>query len=248
MKKSELYGITGSAVFLLLLLLLLFLIVLPGNLAIEDEGIMVSFGSTVDGSASETTPEISKPVVPTPPPSTPKPVKDNLVTQDDNSVAIAEEKKRKKDEEDAIERQRLEQARLKAEKKRKEQEAIDKANDLMGSMGNMGTAGQGTTSGDATQGNPLGSGTSGGNSWSLSGRSLSGELAKPKYESNVEGRITVEIRVDTNGKVISTTVGSPTNISDVKTRNAAMTAAANARFTSGKNIATGSITYNFSLR
>jgi TonB family protein len=247
-KKSELYGATGSGVFMMLLLLLLLLIVLPGNVAIEEEGIMVSFGSTIDGSSSETRPEVVKPEVPTPQPSTTKPVKEDLVTQDDNSVAIAEEKKRKKAENEALERARLEQIRLENERKRKEQEAIDNANDLMGSMGNSTSTGNGTTTGNTNQGNPLGSGTSGGNSWSLNGRSLSGRLAQPSYESNVEGRITVSIRVDASGRVTSASIGSPTNISDTKTRNAAIAAAQSTKFSSGNNIATGSITYNFKLR
>lgn len=248
MKKSELYGATGSTVFMMLLVLLLFLIVLPGNVLIEEEGIMVSFGNTLEGSAAETRPEVTKPVPTTLPPAITKPVKQDLVTQDDNSLAIAQEKKRKKEERDAVERERLQQVRLEAEKKRKEQDAIDKANDLMGSMGNMGSSGSGTTTGNTNQGNPLGSGSSGGNSWSLDGRSLSGRLAQPSYEDNVEGKITVNIRVDANGKVTSASIGSPTNISDTRTRNAAIDAAQSTRFSAGKNIATGSITYNFRLR
>jgi TonB family protein len=73
-------------------------------------------------------------------------------------------------------------------------------------------------------------------------------LSKPSYENNIEGRITVSIRVDANGKVIGATIGSPTNISDVKTRNAAVNAAKSTRFTAGNGISTGSITYNFRLK
>jgi TonB family protein len=115
-------------------------------------------------------------------------------------------------------------------------------------FGNGGTTGSGNTTGNTPQGNPAGSGNSGGNSWSLSGRSLSGRLVAPSYDNDVEGKITVTIRVDANGKVISANIGSPTNISDATTRNAAQTAALNTKFTAGNGNTSGSITYNFKLR
>ena len=257
MKKSKLYGTVGSTIFMVVLLILLLFIFLPGTKTPEDEGIMVSFGDAIEGSGAtqEPAPQTTKATPPPPPPVASKPVKQDLMTQNDNSLAIAEQKKKEKEriekegiEKAAIEKQRLEQARLEADKKRKEQEAIDRANDLMGSMGNSSSAGSGSTSGSTTQGNPAGSGVSGGNSWSLSGRSLSGRLVSPSYDNNVEGKITVNIRVDENGNVTSTSIGSPTNISDTETRNAAMAAARSTRFTSGRGVASGSITYNFKLR
>ena len=125
----------------------------------------------------------------------------------------------------------------------------DKANALMGGMGsNTGSTGSGSTTGNTSQGNPLGSGSSGGNSWSLNGRSLSGRLVQPSYNSNEEGRITVNIRVDANGNVTSASVGSPTNISSTELRNAAISAAKATKFTSGNGVAAGTITYNFRLR
>ncbi len=251
MKKSELYGSAGSMTFMVLLLLFLFLLFMPGTKMPEDEGIMVSFGDAIEGGGpmQEVRPE-TKPVETSPPPaSTTKPVKQDLMTQDDNSLAIAEQKKKEREAREAAERERKEQARIEAEKKRKEQEAIDKANALMGNMGsNTGSTGSGSTSGNTSQGNPLGSGSSGGNSWSLSGRSLSGRLVQPSYNSNEEGRITVNIRVDANGNVTSASVGSPTNISSSELRNAAVAAAKATKFTSGDGVAAGTITYNFRLR
>lgn len=251
MKKSELYGSAGSMTFMVLLLLFLFLLFMPGTKMPEDEGIMVSFGDAIEGGGpmQEVRPE-TKPVETSPPPaSTTKPVKQDLMTQDDNSLAIAEQKKKERESREAAERERKEQARIEAEKKRKEQEAIDKANALMGNMGsNTGSTGSGSTSGNTSQGNPLGSGSSGGNSWSLSGRSLSGRLVQPSYNSNEEGRITVNIRVDANGNVTSASVGSPTNISSSELRNAAVAAAKATKFTSGDGVAAGTITYNFRLR
>lgn len=252
MKKSNLYGVAGSAVFCLVVLLLLLFIFLPGMKEPEDEGIMVSFGETFDGSGMTETPVVKPVEVPqpvTPPPT--KPVKQDLLTQTDNSLAIAEEKKRKEQErreQEALERQRLEAQRRAAEEQRKKQEAIDKAKAMDGMFGNNNSTGSGDQSGQTQQGNPVGQGSSGGNSWSLSGRSLSGRLVSPSYDRDVEGKITVNIRVDQSGRVISASIGSPTNISDAATRNAAIAAAQNTRFTSGKDISTGSITYNFNLR
>ena len=108
--------------------------------------------------------------------------------------------------------------------------------------------GSGNTFGDTFQGNPAGLGRSGGNSWSLNGRSLVGTLATPSYTSNVEGKVTVSIRVDANGKVTSASVSSPTTISDAQTRNEALSAARSTRFSGGSGVSVGTITYNFKLR
>ena len=223
---------------------------MPGHKEPEDEGIMVSFGEVDMGSGKTETPTEEQPTVKpvTPPPATPKPAKQELMTQDDNSLAIAEQKKKEKKEKEALERQRLEEIRIANEKKKAQQEAIDKANAMNGLFGNNNSAGSGTTSGDSRQGNPAGSGNSGGNSWSLNGRSLNGTLVSPSYENDVEGKITVNIKVDENGNVISTSIGSPTTISDAATRNAAMSAAKRTRFSTGNGEATGKITYNFKLR
>lgn len=220
----------------------------------EDEGIMVSFGDNIDGSGMTETPA----EVPTPPVAPPvavvKPVKQDFVTQTDNSLVIAEQKKKDKDrkEKEAIENQRIETANriaaATADRKRKEQVAIDKANTMNGMFGNNNSTGSGTGSGDTRQGNPAGKGYSDGNSWSLNGRSLTGRLVSPSYDRDVEGKITVNIRVDENGNVVSATIGSPTTISDAETRNAASSAARNTRFTAGKGVSTGSITYNFNLK
>ncbi len=260
MDKSDLYGIIGSGIITGLLILLLFLIVLPGAKKIDDEGIMVSFGNFSEGAGmneQQQAAPIPKPTpkpTPTPtrtPTQTAKPVIKDLMTQDDNSVAIAEQKKKDKQERlerDAVEKKRSDDLRVANEKKRKEQEAIEKANSMDGMFGNSNSSGSGKTTGNTNLGNPLGSGSSGGNSWSLNGRSLNGRLVSPSYDKDVEGKVTVNIRVDANGNVINASVGSPTTISDPTTRNAAVSAAKNTRFTAGNGVATGSITYNFNLR
>ncbi len=223
----------------------------------DDEGIMVSFGEVDMGSGMTEQPAVKPATQPetktaTPPPSAAKPAKQDLMTQDDNSLAIAAEKKKQRDEQVAkekqLEKERQEQIRKANEKKKAEQDAIEKANAMNGLFGNNNSKGSGTTTGDTRQGNPAGSGNSGGNSWSLNGRSLNGSLVNPNYDNNVEGKVTVSIRVDENGSVISASIGSPTNISDAATRNAAISAAKRTRFTPGNGTSTGSITYNFKLR
>lgn len=250
MKKSELYGLVGTVIAGILVVLLLWLIVLPGLKAPEEEGIMVSFGETVDGGGNSPVAQpVSKPepAAATPTQKVTAPTKEDVITQNDNSAVIAEQKR--KQQEAALKRAQEEQEKKQAEQKKKEQTAINNANNTMsGLFGNSNSTGTGNTSGNTQQGNPLGSGTSGGNSWSLNGRSLSGRLVNPSYDKDVEGKITVNIRVDANGNVISASIGSPTNISDASTRNAAITAAKSTRFTSGNGIAAGSITYNFNLK
>ena len=255
MKKSEIYGLVGSILMTGLLILLLFFIFLPSNIQPEEEGIMVSFGNAAMGNGSTPKPamEQTKVVKTSTPPPAPaaKPIKEKLMTQDDNSLAIAEQKKKDRKEKEAkqaLEKQRLESIRIANEKKQKEQEAIEKASAMNGLFGNNGDKGSGTSSGSGREGNPAGSGNSGGNSWSLNGRSLLGSLASPSYVNDVEGKITVTIRVNENGLVLSASIGSPTNISDATTRNAAINAARRTRFTAGNGVASGSITYNFKLR
>lgn len=200
-------------------------------------------------------------------------VKEDLITSNDNANAISakiqKEKEKKKVELDLKLKQEADQQRIAAEnriaqQKQKEQDAINKAgatvNGLFsnGSMtsgtGNGKGSGSGTGdgsgngSGSGIQGNPAGHGNLGGNSWSLSGRSLTGRLISPSYDKDVEGKITVNIRVDESGRVYSASIGSPTTISDSQTRNAAISAANNTKFSAGKGIVTGTITYNFKLK
>ena len=266
MKKSELYGIIGSALFCGTVLLLLFLIVMPGQPTPEDEGIIVSFGNSFDG-GSVRTPVPGRTAQPQPS-TTPPPAErqqpqqqEKVLTQDDPSPAISsqteEEKKlaeerRKQEEAERIaeeKRRREEEERRIAEEKRKKQEAIEKANAMGNVFGNVMTPeGSGQSEGNAQQGNPVGQGSSEGHSWSLAGRALMGKLANPSDTQNVEGRVTVSIRVDENGNVISASISRPTDISDAKTQKAALEAARKTKFSAGKNIAVGTITYNIKLR
>lgn len=250
MKKSTKYGIISSVVSCILVLLLLIYVVFPTLPAlIEDEGIIVSFGNSIEGSGKTevpaNNPQQTEPIT--------KPVKaqpQELLTQKDNSLALAEKKRKEleKKEKTALENKRIEEQNKLAEKKRKEQEAIENANVLDGKFGNNDASGSGISTGETKQGNPVGKGYSGGNSWSLNGRSLTGKLVSPTYNRDVEGIVTVNIRVDAKGKVTNATIGSPTTISDAEIRNAAANAAKNTSFSPGNGVSTGSITYKFNLK
>ena len=74
-----------------------------------------------------------------------------------------------------------------------------------------------------------------------------GTISKPTYRENVEGKITVKIRVDDAGNVISTSIGSPTTIADESLRNATLESARRTKFSAGKGVVYGQIIYNFKL-
>jgi len=207
--------------------------------------------------------------------TTTKPVsvaKEELITSNDNANAIAEKTQKDKDrklkEQDLKQKQLLDNQRIAtenriAQQKQKEQDAKNNAAVVNGLFSNGSTnsgSGNGKGSGNGTgngsgdgsesgiQGNPAGHGNLGGNSWNLNGRSLTGRLISPSYDNDVEGKITVSIRVDENGHVVSASVVPPSTISDSQTRNAALSAAKNTKFTAGKGIVAGTIVYNFKLK
>lgn len=240
MKKSEKYAWIGTSISVLLIVLMLLFIFLPGNALKEEGGLMISFGDASDGAGTRT--ETPAPAKQSEIRDT-KEVNEEVITQKDPSLSVSEKKKKT-----VTDVSKKENERLLAERKRREQEAIDKANSMDGLFGNNTSGGSGNTSGDSQQGNPAGKGSQGGNSWLLGGRDLLGDLVSPSYEKNVEGRVTVQIRVDERGRVIGATIASNTTISDATTRNAAIAAAKNTRFTPGSGISSGTITYNFKLR
>lgn len=265
--KSKIYGAVGSALTMLLLFLLLWFIYIDRPLEHEEEGIMVSFGDSDMGGGMQADEPLSSVVQTAAPAPTPSAPSDNdfMTQEDEESLTLKkqreqEEKKRKEEEAERIRQQKEEQARLEAERiakekalaeqQAKEQAAIDKANQLgslfSGAANSNGSAG--TDNSSSAKGNPLGHGTSGGHSWSLTGRNLNGKLATPQYNSNQEGVVVVEIRVNAAGKVIDAKATAGTTISDKATRRAAEEAASKAVFSSGNGDVIGTITYVFKLK
>ena len=255
MERSKIYGIVGSALFCLLTFLILWFVVMPSVAKpVEDEGIMVSFGDNMDGLGfGDMIAGVQESTAPSIPPQNTE--QQEILTQEtEQSVVVPKQQVKPKTTtrtvtEQDIQRQEQQrrEAAVAAEAQRKA-EAAARSENLVGSaFGSGGGSGSGTTSGDTRQGNPAGSGTSGGHGWSLSGRSLVSKLSDPVYTKNVEGKITVNIRVDANGIVTNPTIGTPTDISDAQIRSAALSAAKKARFSAGSGVSFGTITYYFKL-
>jgi len=229
-QKSKLYGLIGSTLSSSLILLILWFVVLSAPSSTETEGFLVGFGDSFDGGGSGYIP----------------------VRGSSNNVSTGAPSR-------AVKTTAV--------------SSINKANAVNGLFGNNGSSGggkgsgngigtgkggsgsgtgtgkgTGSGSGNGIQGNPAGKGPSGvGSTFRLGNRNYFGNPAKPNYPKDVEGKITVNIRVNEKGNVTSASIGSPTTISDSEMRRDAISAANRTRFTPGKNIETGSITYNYRL-
>jgi len=237
-EKSQYESAIITAIISALILLLLFLCGMTAQRNEMDEGVMVSFGDIDEGFGEQTPQEVeetaSEAVTPTVTPQpTPSVTPEKVITQEDPSVALEREKKRKAEE---------------AERVRKEEEAKRaKAAAVAGNAFRKVGTGQGEGSGEGQQGNPVGKGNSGGNSWSLNGRDLKGKLAQPSYKGNETGKIVVNIRVDASGRVVYANIGTGTTITSEELRKAALEAAKKNVFTTGNKVAEGTIVYNFEL-
>ena len=270
MTREQLYGIVGAIFFCLAILVILFFSVLKTIIPQEEEGIWVRFGNinVAAGTFEPVNTGSVKPVVeiPPPPPAEKNPDQ-QAITQDlEESVSIADAEKKKEEEKKREEQQRIEEeqkriadveAQRKAEEARRQQ-AIQEQ--MAGAFGSGSAAGsQGTAdSGEGSQGSALGnstqgadSGTGGYGEFSLAGRTLgAGGLPRPAYTIQEEGRIVVDITVNTNGEVILASIGRGTNIDNARMRQSALEAAQKARFNSirGTSNQSGTITYKYNLR
>lgn len=257
MKKSEKQSAIATTIICGLILLILLFCGMTAHRNEMDEGIMVSFGYDEQG-YSEPVATAPKPSTTPPTPTVPQAVvEEELMTQEDPSVAMEAEKK-KREAQEAVDAQRRKEAEEAAEQQRQREEAerqaalkaeqkakADRASSIAGgAFANTGS-GSGDTSGDGIKGNPAGQGSQGGNSWSLSGRDIKGSIAQPSYDGGQEGKIVVQIRVDASGVVISATIANGTTITDESLRNESLAAAKRNRFSTGGGVAIGTITYTF---
>lgn len=259
--KKKIWSALITLLVMLLLFLLLWFVYMDQPYVPEDEGIEVVFEDGMEGAGSVSEPEVATSDAVAAAPAAPvvTPPTDNLVVSDESELALQrqrrEAERRRHEEEEAERRRQEEEARLQAERQAK----TDKANAAMAGMfgGGSGNGGGTGNASGATAGagsNPVGKGygTSGGNSWSLKGRDLRGNLATPNYNSNSEGTVVVEIRVDKNGNVISARRGQGTNTGDQALIDAACAAARTAKFSPAPdgqaNDVVGSITYVFKVK
>ena len=106
----------------------------------------------------------------------------------------------------------------------------------------------GSPQGNSPQGKPTGTGSYG--TWDLGGRDMLGELPRPTYNLQEEGRVVVTIIVDPEGNAIDTRINNRTNTTNLQLRNAAEQAARKTKFNAigGENNQTGTITYYFKLK
>ena len=101
---------------------------------------------------------------------------------------------------------------------------------------------------DANEGKESGVGSYG--TWDIGGRDMLGELPRPSYSIQEEGRVVVTITVDPKGNVIDTRINNRTNTTNLQLRQAAEEAAKKTKFNavSGESNQTGTITYYFKLK
>lgn len=274
MKDIQSHTIAGAVtvVLLLLLLLLLFKLTMRAPIQLEDEGIVITFGNADEGGGMPDALPLDQIAQPEQQPAPAAPVQpsnnDLMVQEDEESLALAqqteEERKRQAEQEELLRKQKEAEAQAEAEriarekalaeKKAKEQEAIDRANQMAALFGQAATA-EGANADNANnnpsasaKGNPVGKnfGHVNGNMWSLEGRSIK-LMPQPSTDFKQQGKVVVNIRVDRAGNVILVSIGDGTTISDRYTQQIALDAARKAKFTEGDKEQIGSITYNFKL-
>ena len=274
MKDIQSHTIAGAVtvVLLLLLLLLLFKLTMRAPIQLEDEGIVITFGNADEGGGMPDALPLDQIAQPEQQPAPAAPVQpsnnDLMVQEDEESLALAqqteEERKRQAEQEELLRKQKEAEAQAEAEriarekalaeKKAKEQEAIDRANQMAALFGQTATA-EGANADNANnnpsasaKGNPVGKnfGHVNGNMWSLEGRSIK-LMPQPSTDFKQQGKVVVNIRVDKAGNVILVSIGDGTTISDRYTQQIALDAARKAKFTEGDKEQIGSITYNFKL-
>lgn len=270
--QSHIIASIGTVLSLLLIFFLLLWLQVKAPVQIEDEGIVVAFGDAEEGGGMPDVRPLDAitQVEQIPAPAAPSRPSDNdLIVQDDEeSLALAkqteEEAKRRAEEEELIRKRKEDEARAEAERiakekalaeqRAKEQEAIDKANQLAALFGQAGTAeganaeNASTSNSATTKGNPVGKGmgVSNGTQWTLYGRNVK-RLPKPSSDFAQAGVVVVNIMVDPVGNVTNATVGDGTTISDRSTQQLALQAARQAKFTEGDKPQMGKITYTFKL-
>ena len=251
-QKRHIIASVGTALFMLLLFLLLWFVYLTAVVPQEEEGVEIAFGEVAEAGGYMAEQSESVPM-PTPEPATPvqpsaPAEEEHITTEDPEALALAEAKKKREAEEKARqEAERKAREAAEAERKAKEAEAVAKANafgSLFGQSGN--TTGSGDSQGAGQKGNPVGHGSSGGNSWSLSGRGIKGTLPQPSNNFNQEGKVVVQIRVNAAGQVVNV-IHKGGDVSDKQTIQLALDAARKAKFTEGDHDQIGTITYIFKL-
>jgi|YNPMSStandDraft_1061717.scaffolds.fasta_scaffold10295_7 TonB family protein len=229
-------------VFLLLILALRTPLPLPG-----EKGILVNFGTTEEGSGLQE-PNQEKQTKTT---ITQKTEESNL-TQDFEEAPVISQKEKVKPKQ---EEQKIQQNQKTEEHKTINQNALFPGNQNNNSQSEgegSGLGNQGNPNGDPNAISHHGSPEGGGNSYNLGGRGLKGQLPRPIYPGNEQGKVVVEIFVDRQGNVVKANAGiKGSTILTKQYLDAAYNAAMRAKFDpkpDAPELQRGTITYRFSLQ
>lgn len=259
-KKNRAYGLIATFLYVAIWVVLIYFISFRVNIPEEQgEGILINFGNTETGFGDEdlaNTDEMAD--VSQPSQNSAEANADEHITQDiEDAPAVPSQTtptttprpNQTNPRTDPVEQPPVEQPR------EVNQRALfpGRSNSNATSEGTAGgTGNQGNLAGDPA-GSHAGTGTgNSGNSYNLSGRSLVGALPVPDYSVREEGRVIIEIRVDQQGAVVSTSfrsVGSTTTNSVLVA--AAERAAKRAKFNVDETAPfpqVGTIVYNFKMR
>ena len=256
--KDKIIGIAGTVLFHALVLLLLYFLVLSKPPQEPEAGLAVVMGEEYNMTEVEIVkPEPEPAPKPTPKPGLQKPAPEKpMITQKSEESMVVDSLQAKEREEALLAEKR------EAERKRKEEEAMAKAANLMANAFGKGSgmsrksdemAEEGSSKGSPDSGMEYGAtAASGMGTYDLEGRSLGGDgkLPKPVYNVQEEGRVVVTVTVNPEGKVISANINRRTGTTSLALRNAALNAAKSAVFNriNGLNNQEGTITYYFKLK
>jgi TonB family protein len=249
-RSSRVWGIVSVVFYLAVCAGIMFVthtIALP-----EPElGILVDFGVSDTGSGDEdlATGEIAPAPTPTPSPASPE-VRERraepvLTTEEEDAPAVVPETRPEVAVQTPVAEPAPEPVR-----------EVDRRALFPGRTEGSASTSQGTAGGEGNQGTQEGSpgggdsaGGSGSSGFSLAGRYMGGNLPRPAYDVEVEGRVVIRITVNGEGAVTGAVyeqTGSTTNHGELV--DAARRAALRARFTpSEAEVQTGTITYIFRL-
>lgn len=238
----------------------------------EEEGIIVSFGTLELGgsNSAEANLEQEQAQEPSEPVEEAESVDANestLTEQNTENLAIPKEQPKKEQPKKQVEKKEPEKSPEKATDNKEQKTpapAKPKVNERALYPGsskpgdNPGTGGgdkqgnAGTPDGDIDGQRNGGQGGEGksGVGYSLSGRKL---ISSPtvKDNSNIEGKITVKIKVDQRGQVISASLGTPTTITNSALINKSIAAAKQAKFDKNSQASEeqfGSITFTYRVQ
>ncbi len=247
-------GTVAVIVYAAVLLLVLLMLRVETDSKLSDTGILIDFGTTIDGAGTQKT-TLAETTVTTPPS---KPSTGDIATQDfEDAPEVTQETEGRNRQTDLVVRQpdAISQQPVEEQPREVNRRALFPGrNDEQG----VESHGSGATAGN--QGNPAGgdegvsdgTGTGDeGHSFDLEGRGLAESLPWPAEPGkNKSGRVVIEITVDSGGKVTTTQYlprGSTTQ--DDELMRLAIDAAKKAKFTpDDKNpLQAGTITYIFKL-